>query len=143
MIENIQRQDLDPIEIALSLQQLIQEYNKRLIGLTSGFSAQDSKGAVEEALYRSFGEKPFEFGIFDNTNPEDDEKIRKYVTSPDTDQIIEECFHEAKKIYAKKYSSKKQQTIEIGKDWEIPKIVPHNPNASLSSEKKYLLNKFF
>ena len=27
LIENIQRQDLDPIEIALSLQQLIQEYN--------------------------------------------------------------------------------------------------------------------
>ena len=27
LVENIQRQDLDPIEIALSLKQLIEEYN--------------------------------------------------------------------------------------------------------------------
>ena len=44
------------------------EYSRRIIGLTSGFTSNDSRNAIEESLYRSFGEKPFNFGIFEKAN---------------------------------------------------------------------------
>ena len=118
-----------------------EEYKKRVGGFTSGFTREDSENAIEDSLYRSFREKPFNFGAYTNSNPEDDDKIRKYVTSPDTDHIISECFDDAKKIYKKKYPSNGESVIEKGSNWEIPKIVPHSPDATLETKKKYVMEK--
>jgi type III restriction enzyme len=117
-----------------------QEYAKRIIDYALGFELNDSKDAIESSLYKSFEKNPFNFKPFENKTGDED-KIRKYVTSPDTESILEECFEIAKKIYKEKYVPKSNFEIEKGADWEIPKRVSHLPNANLIDDQKYIIEK--
>ena len=87
------------------------EYSRRIIGFTSGFTVNDSKNAIEESLYRSFGQKPFNFGVFEKSNPADDDKVRKYVTSQILIKLLKNVLMMQKKSTRKNIHQKINQQL--------------------------------